>query len=475
MFLMQYMSEDFEEPPDSRSLGKYRDRIVNGPIIRTLVWLGVPPLINQLTVVAYNVADAYWLSLYSETTVAVPRQTWPVIMLFQALVMALTAASLSIVSQYIGGKSYREASLSASRFFTLSFFCGAVLCVTLLTLRGLIFAVVISTPPEIFEDVMKYSSVISFDIFLNYISLIFTTLLQSIGDTRRPAIVNTLAVSLNVLLDPFLVLGLGPFPRLGVVGAAITDVMGKMISAGALAYMLRKYYPELRVFFTKDIDFKWIALVMRIGLPVLALGATNGFAFLFQLWIINQFGVTVATAYAIGFLIMDIVDAVLWGLSGATAIMVGQNIGAENYGRAKEVAYKSALLLFTLVALGACLVYPIRSSLVDIFADDPEIMAETDRFLQILVPTLPFFGLFMVGMSTGRGSGHTVFPTTVGVFRLWGIRVALGYVLAFNFRMGSIGAWLAISLSNIIGGALALLWIKYGNWTEKVVERKTGV
>jgi Na+-driven multidrug efflux pump len=155
--------------------------------------------------------------------------------------------------------------------------------------------------------------------------------------------------------------------------------------------------------------------------------------------------------------------------------MVGQNIGAENYGRAKEVAYKSALLLFTLVALGACLVYPIRSSLVDIFADDPEIMAETDRFLQILVPTLPFFGLFMVGMSTGRGSGHTVFPTTVGVFRLWGIRVALGYVLAFNFRMGSIGAWLAISLSNIIGGALALLWIKYGNWTEKVVERKTGV
>jgi len=466
------MSDIFEEPPDSRSLGKYRNRIVNGPIIRTLVWLGVPPLINQLTVVAYNVANAYWLSLYGETTVAVPRQTWPVMMLFQALVMALTAASLSIVSQYIGGKSYKEASLSASRFFTLSFCCGAILCVTLLTLRGLIFAVVLSTPPEIFEDVMKYSGVISFDIFLNYISLIFTTFLQGIGDTRRPAIVNILAVSLNALLDPFLVLGLGPFPRLGVVGAAITDVMGKMMSVGALTYMLKKYYPELKVFFTKDIDFKWIALVMRIGLPVLALGATNGFAFLFQLWIINQFGVTVATAYAIGFLIMDIVDAALWGLSGATAIMVGQNIGAENYGRAKEVAYKSALLLFTLVALGACLIYPIRSSLVDIFADDPDIIAETDRFLQILVPTLPFFGLLMVGMSTGRGSGHTIFPTIIGAFRLWGIRIGLGYMLAFNFGMGSLGAWLAISLSNIIGGILSILWIKYGNWTEKVVERR---
>lgn len=470
-FLMQYMSEG-EGPPDSQSLGKYRDRIVNGPIIRTLIWLGVPPLINQLTVVAYNVADAYWLSLYSEATVAVPRQTWPVIMLFQALVTALTAASLSVVSQYVGGKAYREASLSASRFFTLSFSCGAILCVSLLTLRWPIFAVLISTPPEIFEDVMKYSSVISFDIFLNYISLIFTTLLQSIGDTRRPAIVNTVAVGLNVLLDPFLVLGLGPFPRLGVVGAAATDVMGKMISVSALLYALRKYYPEIRIFFTKDIDFKWIALVMRIGLPVLALGVTNGFAFLFQLWIINQFGVIVATAYAIGFLIMDIVDAVLWGLSGATAIMVGQNIGAENYRRAREVAYRSALLLFTLIALGACFVYPIRVSLAGVFSDDPGIVAETDLFLQILVPTLPFFGLFMVGMSTGRGSGHTLFPTILGVFRLWGIRVALGYVLAFGLGMGSLGAWLAISLGNVIGGVISLLWIKYGNWTKNIVEKR---
>jgi len=422
------------------------------------------------------VADAYWLSLYSEVSVAVPRQVWPITMLFQALINALTAASLSIVSQYIGARNYKEASLSASRFFTLAFFSGAILNVVLLTVRGFIFTYMISTPPEIFEDVMKYSGVIAFDIiFFNYISLTYTTLLQSLGDTRRPAIVNCIAIGVNTILDPFLVLGIGPFPRLGVIGASLTDVIGKIISITALTYIIRREYPDLRVTFTRNINVKWIVLVLRIGLPVLTLGLMNGLAFLLQLKIVNMLGIVATTSYAIGFVIMDIVDAALWGLSGATAIMVGQNLGAENVKRAREVAYKSVLLIVALIALGACIIYPIRSYLADIFADDPCIIAETDLFLQTLVPTLPFFGLFVVAMSIGRGSGHTVFPTAIGMLRLWGIRVGLGYFLAFMVGMGSFGAWLAISLSNIMGGVVSILWIKYGRWAEAVIEKSHGM
>ncbi|MEM2500928.1 MAG: MATE family efflux transporter, partial [Candidatus Bathyarchaeia archaeon] len=133
---------------DFSSIARYRDKIVSGPIFSMLLRLGAPPLLNQLIIVAYNTADAYWLSQYSDVTVAVPRQTWPIIMLFQALAMALTAACLSIVSQYVGGKAYREASRSASRFFTILFFAGGMFCVALMVLRGVIFTFIISTPPE---------------------------------------------------------------------------------------------------------------------------------------------------------------------------------------------------------------------------------------------------------------------------------------------------------------------------------------
>ncbi|MEM2092860.1 MAG: MATE family efflux transporter [Candidatus Bathyarchaeia archaeon] len=455
---------------ESREISKYRDRIINGPIVRTILWLGTPPLLNQLIVVAYNLADTYWLSIYSEVAVAVPRQMWPVLVLFHAFINALTAACLSIVSQYIGGKAYNKASLEASRFFTVSFLLGAAASTVLLVFRGAIFGLVMSTPYEIFDMVMAYSGVIAFDIFFNYIALTYTTLLQGLGDTKRPAMVNVAAVSVNIILDPFLILGIGPFPRLGVVGASLTDVLGKILSIIGQAYILRRNYPELKVAFTGRMDTEWARLVLRIGLPILALGVTNGLAFIIQLRLVNMLGIIVAAAFSIGFVIMDTVDAALWGLGGAPAIMIGQNLGAGKNKRAREIALKATALIFAIVASIVFVTYPFSQAIADIFADDPRILKETQLFLGILLPTLPFFGIFINAVSAGRGSGHTLFPTALGVTRLWIVRLALGYLMAFPLQMGSLGIWLAIALSNILGGAVALIWIKYGKWAKPVVK-----
>ncbi|MEM1539093.1 MAG: MATE family efflux transporter [Candidatus Bathyarchaeia archaeon] len=464
------MAEDLETVQGSHGLGKYRDRIVNGPTINTFFWLGIPPLLNQLVFVAYNVADTYWLSCYNELTVSVPRQVMPVIMLFQAIIMATNSACLSIVSQYIGARAYKNASLEASRFFTAAFLSGVALNILLLTLRGQIFSWLIFTPPEIFEDVMAFSAITAFDVFFNAIAFTYATLLQSVGDTKRPAMINMMAVAINVVLDPFLVLGIGPFPRLGVIGASLTDVMGKIISIIGQTYVLRRSYPELQVKLTRDVNVEWIKLVLRIGLPVLAFGVVNGFAFLLQHRLINMVGIVAATAFSIGFVIINIVDAALFGLSGATSIMIGQSLGAENPKKAKEVAFKTTFVIFMIIAVGACVLYPFKRSIASVFASDPSILDETEKFLQVVLPTLPFFGLCMNAMSIGRGSGHTTFPTAVDIGRTWTIRVALGYFLAFIMGLGSMGIWLTFSLSNIVGGIIVVLWVKYGKWDRAVIK-----
>lgn len=117
------------------------------------------------------------------------------------------------------------------------------------------------------------------------------------------------------------------------------------------------------------------------------------------------------------------------------------------------------------------IIYPARGWIADVFADDPEIIYETTLFLEVILPALPFFAMFINAVSAGRGSGHTLFPTVLGVTRLWVLRLAVGYVLAFPLGMGSLGIWLAVALSHIIGGVASLIWLKYGKWVEAVIEK----
>jgi putative MATE family efflux protein len=326
----------------------------------------------------------------------------------------------------------------------------------------------ISTPTEIFEEVMAFSAITAFDVFFNSIAFTFATLLQSVGDTKRPAMINMAAVATNIVLDPFLVLGIGPFPRLGVVGTSITDVMGKILSVVGQTYVL-KNYPELKVKFTREINVEWTKLVLRIGLPILAFGIMNGFVFVLQQRLINMLGIIAATAFSIGFVIMNIVDVALFGLSGATAIMVGQSLGAKNSKKSREVALKTTTLIFTLLAIGVAIIYPFKWSIANAFANDPLILGETERFLQTILPSLPFFGLCVNSMSIGRGSGHTTLPTVIEIGRIWAIRVALGYFLAFVIGMGPAGIWLPFSLSNVVGGTIAVFWVKYGKWNKAII------
>jgi Na+-driven multidrug efflux pump len=97
-----------------------------------------------------------------------------------------------------------------------------------------------------------------------------------------------------------------------------------------------------------------------------------------------------------------------------------------------------------------------------------KILDETDIFLQTILLTLPFFSLFSIALSIGRGSGHTLFPTILGIFRLWGFRITLGYILAFILGMGSMGIWVSIAISNLIG-IIAIIWIKYGKWAKAII------
>jgi len=325
----------------------YRDRIIKGSIVRTLLWLSMPLVVVQLIQISYNVADAFWLSMYSDIALAVPRQVWPLFLFFSATSMALSSSNLALISQYVGAREFEEASEVASKYFTTSVIMGALFGIAYFTLRPLIFSYVIKVPKEIYEQVIAYAGIVAIVTSFSYVVMAYSTILQGIGDTRRPALVTAFYLLVNIVLDPLLIFGIPPFPRLGVIGAAVTDLMGNMLSVITLAMIIKRAFPDLRVWFTRRINLEWIMLNLRIGLPILVLVLSNSTAKMLQLRLVNTFGVVAATAYSLGFVAMDLSDAALRGLSRAAAIMVGQNLGAGLCKRAREIALKSSSLIFT--------------------------------------------------------------------------------------------------------------------------------
>ena len=120
--------------------------------------------------------------------------------------------------------------------------------------------------------------------------------------------------------------------------------------------------------------------------------------------------------------------------------------------------------------MGAVVVYPLNQTIASVFASNQDIIRETESFLRVVLPLLPFFGVCVNATSVGRGSGHTAVPTLIEIVRIWTARIALGYLLAFTLGMGPIGIWMPFSLSNAVGGIALAIWVKYGKWERAVIK-----
>lgn len=454
----------------SRSrLDEYRESVLKGSIIASLLHLGTPPMVAQLAHVAYSVLNSLWLTLYSEIAIAVPRQVFPVTVAFNALLNMLTTAGTSMVSQYVGARMYGSLKAEASRLLTAALLFGSVSAASFYALRPLIFGKLVASPPEIFDEVMRYTAISAVNVLLSGASSTLTVVVASVGETRLTSVINIAAIVFNAVLDPLFILGFGPVPRLGAMGSALTDTIGLAVSSTSLFLLIRRRFPEITPVLTLNFTTRWFATVATIGGPVSLAMLANSLAFMTQVRMVNEFGIHVATAYSIGFIVLDIVDAAMWGLSSSIAIIVGQCLGAGELKRAREAAVKGSLFIASLVALGALAMYPVRESVVRIFTSNPVVVKHSLEFLDTILLGLPFFALFIAGNNAARGAGRTLVPTAIGLARLWLVRIGLSYILAFALGWGAAGIWLGIMLSNVAGGVPVLAWLVLADWAKPVI------
>jgi putative MATE family efflux protein len=448
---------------------QYRDEILNGSIVRTLLMLGWPLMIGSLLQTLYNVVDTFWLGKLGKEALAAPANTWPLIWLMISLGMGAAVAAVALVSQYVGAEKAEMANKAATQVFAFMFFISSIIALFGIILSPYILEFM-SVPTVAFDMVLEYIQIIFLGIPFMFTMFAFSFILRGLGDTRTAVKITGTSVILNMILDPLLIFGVGFFPQWEVGGAAVATVISRalvgiiavyLLFSGKLGIKLEKKYLKPEKAFIKKI--------ISVGLPASIGQSTVAFGFVILMKFVNRVGLTAIGAYTIGSRITNLLFTVTGGITMANMTMIGQNLGAQQETRAEKSVWASIAIVFFMLAASSIIIFFSRVWVFKIFVNDPGVIAEGKNFIRIFVFSLPFFSVFQTVGSTFQGSGQTKYQMILGMIRFWGLRIPLCYLFAFTMGMAATGIWIGMMISNIVGSLVALGFFMTGRWKKTVI------
>lgn len=439
-------------------------------------------IINQLVQVLYNLTDTFWLGKLGRTELSAPGTAWPLVWFFMSMGMGFATAGFAFVSQYVGAREYDKANRAAGALYSLMMlFSAGVGIFGVLSAPYLLGFMNVSD--TIYPYALRYTRVIFAGIPFSFTLFAFNFLLRAVGDTKTPVKINIATVLLNLVLDPFFIFGWGPFPRMGVVGAAVATMLSNSLGSLVGGYLL--FTGRVGIHLTPETlkpDPHFYSRIFRVGLPSSVGSSTTALGFVILTRIIFTIGgiygqahgikgyedVAFAT-YSITNRLTNFMFAFSDGISMAMGTMVGQTVGAKLYDRAKTIAERTMLINFTILGVGTLLFAFFRVPIFRFFISDPQIIGESAKVVKYFSASLPFFGIFSAVNNVFQSSGHTKKSMVLGMVRLWGIRLPLSYGLGVLMR-DTAGMWLGMGLSNVLGAVIALAWFLRGNWMSGIIE-----
>jgi putative MATE family efflux protein len=438
-----------------------------GSIRGAIVLLAIPMILELSLESVFAVVDMFFVGKLGANAIATVGLTELSITIVYSVAIGLSTAATAVVARRIGEKNPDAAAHAGMQSLLL-----ALMVTIVLSAVGIFFAPdilrIMGAAPEVvkegavFTRIMLGGSVVIIMLFL--INGIF----RGAGDAAMAMKSLWVSSLLNIILCPMLINGYGPFPELGLKGAAIATTIGRGIGVLYQCYHLFKGQGTIKV---KASHFKWDTPVIKTLIEV---GWPATFQFIIQSgsWIVMgilvaRTGGTDATAgYQVA--IRNIVFFILpaWGLSNAAATLVGQNLGAKH----PERAEKSVLLTAKYNAIfmsGVMLLFLLCASpIISIFTKEPEVHRFGTLALQVIGSGYIFYGIGMVMMQALNGAGDTKTPTWINLIGFWFFQIPFAYILAKPYHLGPLGAFLAVPIAEMLISLTAWYYFKKGKWKQ---------
>jgi putative MATE family efflux protein len=443
--------------------------VLNERIEYSIFHLAWPLIISNSFQTIYNIVDSYFLGKLGPIQFSASTVTWPVIFTFISLAMGFSQAGIAIVSQYAGKKDVLGVRKSSGQLYLVTIITGLLSTVLGLAFtKPIIYGIVGSKNPQVIPYAISYYVVDMIGLPLVFILNTTTSIMRAIGDSQFGMRMILYMNVINMIFDPLLIFGIGPFPRLGVAGAAWASNIGRLVAA---AISVNHVFSERAVVRIERKDFKpeWrmISLILKLGLPsAIGMSVTSaGFAVIMKY--VAMFGPAVISAYGIGNRVINLVSMISFGLAGAVSTMVGQFIGARRFEDAERTVRTAFFWNVIIIGFLSILTFAYAKQVTKFFINDPEVIKMGDIFFKYISFSMPIFTSYMIYNNALVGAGKTVLTMIGDILRLWGIRIPIIAVLATT--MGFKGIFVGMIISNLIVFFVTYAFFRFSNWKKAVV------
>ncbi|HEX5884033.1 MAG TPA: MATE family efflux transporter [Pyrinomonadaceae bacterium] len=440
-----------------------------GPIGRSILLLAIPMVLEMLMESVFAVVDIFWVSHLGTDAAATVGLTESLLTLIYALAIGLSIGAMAMIARRIGEGNPEGAARAAVQAIALALLVSTVIAVVATPMAPKLLAIM-GGSPWVIEHGSAFTRIMLAGNATVVVLFMVNAIFRGAGDAAIAMRTLWLANWINIVLGPCLIFGLGPFPKMGIVGAAIATNIGRGV--GALYALSRLVRSGGRF----DVQWRHLRIEPSIMLRLLRLSGTGTFQVFIGMasWIglvriISSFGSNAVAGYTFGIRVILFALLPSWGMANAAATMVGQALGAGNPDRAERAVWKAGFYNMIFLGIVGVLFVVFAPQIIWFYTTDPNVAQYGVDCLRIVAYGFLFYAYGMVLGQSFNGAGDTWTPTVINLFVFWIWEIPLAYMLSVMLGLGPRGVFIAITIAfstlAVVSGAV----FRQGRWKRKVV------
>ena len=428
------------------------------PVGKLLINMSVPMMLSMLVQALYNVVDSYFVAKLSQDALNAVSLSFPIQNLMIAVTVGTGVGLNALLSRNLGEKNFEGANRAAGNGLFLAFLSGLAAIVVGLTVPHAFFLAQTDIPGIIEQGTAYLQICCTWSMGL-FMGVLFERLLQSTGKTFYAMIAQTVGAVTNIVMDPVLIFGLGPFPAMGVAGAAAATVAGQIIGAAVGCMM--------NLTFNKELNFgrkylkpqgRVIKQIYAVGVPSMVLSSVGSVMVFGLNQILMAFTDTATAVFGVYFKLQSFIFMPVFGLNNGMVPIIAYNYGARNRERILQTM-KLAIITATAIMLAGVAVaeiFPVQ--LLGLFEASEEMLAIGVPALRIICTSFVFAGFGIVCGSVFQALGHGVMSMIVSIIRQLVILLPVAWLLSLTGRLELV--WLAFPIAEFFAVLLSIVFLR---------------